>query len=283
MAIGEVPDIMTGRQFGSRRELYDAGVHRALRAGIVGSSGSGAESIVLSGGYADDEDYGDVIIYTGHGGRDPSSGRQVTDQAFTHQNQALVTSSLQGLPVRVVRGSGHRSQYSPPTGYSYEGLFRVERYWLERGRDNFLVCRYRLAATEAETPAILILGDVGEPARRVTTNIQRIIRDTALGREVKRLHAYRCQICRTRLECAGGPYAEAAHIRPLGRPHDGPDDLGNLLCLCPNHHVLFDNGAFGITDTLVLIGLPGELASVRGHIIDPRHLSFHRQLWWSRA
>jgi putative restriction endonuclease len=88
MAIGEVPDILTGRHFGSRRELYDAGVHRALQAGIVGSSGSGAESIVLSGGYADDEDYGDVIIYTGHGGRDPANSRQIEDQTFTRQNQA---------------------------------------------------------------------------------------------------------------------------------------------------------------------------------------------------
>lgn len=51
-----------------------------------------------------------------------------------------------------------------------------------------------LSGSLVHRPPSLILGDVGEPARRVTTNIQRIIRDTALGREVKRLHAYRCQI-----------------------------------------------------------------------------------------
>lgn len=39
------------------------------------------------------------------------------------------------------------------------------------------------------------------------------------------------------------PYAEAAHIRALGSPHNGPDVIENVLCLCPNHHVLFDNGA----------------------------------------
>ncbi|MEW2076763.1 HNH endonuclease [Streptomyces sp. NPDC013433] len=32
----------------------------------------------------------------------------------------------------------------------------------------------------------------------------------------------------------------AAHIRGLGRPHYGPDELQNLLCLCANCHVLFD-------------------------------------------
>ena len=34
---------------------------------------------------------------------------------------------------------------------------------------------------------------------------------------------------------------EAAHIRPLGAPHNGPDTLDNTLCLCPNHHVPFDH------------------------------------------
>jgi putative restriction endonuclease len=191
----------------------------------------------------------------------------------------LVTSSLEGLSVRVVRGSGHRSPFSPATGYRYDGLFRIERYWQERGRDGFLVCRYRLVADQTRDLAETADTTVGAPAKRAVTNVQRIVRDTALGREVKRLHDYRCQVCRIRLDCAGGAYAEAAHIRPLGRPHDGPDELANLLCLCPNHHVLFDNGAFGIGDALDLIGLPGKLSVVRGHSIDVQHLAFHQQLW----
>jgi len=32
------------------------------------------------------------------------------------------------------------------------------------------------------------------------------------------------------------------HIRPLGRPHDGPDEPENILVLCPNHHTDFDYG-----------------------------------------
>ena len=43
-------------------------------AGISGAERDGADSIVVSGGYEDDEDYGNVIVYTGAGGNDPSSG-----------------------------------------------------------------------------------------------------------------------------------------------------------------------------------------------------------------
>lgn len=154
MAIGDLPDIQPGARFETRRQLCDAGVHRALQAGIVGPSDTGVESIILSGGYADDEDYGDLIIYTGHGGRDPASGWQVEDQTFTRQNQALVVNALEGLPVRVVRDSGHHSAWSPPTGYRYAGLYRVERYWQEPGRDGFVVCRYRLVADNAADPAV---------------------------------------------------------------------------------------------------------------------------------
>jgi putative restriction endonuclease len=61
-------------------------------------------------------------------------------------------------------------------------------------------------------------------------------------------------MCALRLDTPAGPYAEGAHIRPLGAPHRGPDTLDNLLCLCPNHHLLFDIGAITIADDMTLIG-----------------------------
>ena len=73
-----------------------------------------------------------------------------------------------------------------------------------------------------------------------------------------------------------GLYAEAAHIRPLGKPHNGPDTTDNILCLCPNHHWLFDYGAFGISDDFKLIGIKGELRTSTKHAIDNKQLSYHR-------
>lgn len=75
---------------------------------------------------------------------------------------------------------------------------------------------------------------------------------------------------------SGGPYAEAAHIRPLGRPHNGPDICSNILCLCPNHHVLFDAGAFRIAADLTFIGIPGMLRVRAGHEVGEEFLAYHR-------
>ena len=274
MPIGE--NSAPGLIFASRRELYDAGIHRALQAGIVGSASLGAESIVLSGGYVDDQDLGNEIIYTGDGGRDPASGRQVADQLFEGHNQALVTSCLQGLPVRVVRGAENKSPYSPTKGFRYEGLYRVEDYWHELGQDGFLICRYRLVTDQ---PASTSARAKSGPAPKVQSTILRVVRDTAVSRKVKALHNFHCQICGTRLECEGGPYAEGAHIRPLGAPHNGPDVLGNVLCLCPNDHVLFDHGAISIDDDFQLIGQSGSLRISKKHEIDPLHLEYHREMW----
>ena len=76
---GHVPGYPEASRFKSRAELSKAGVHRPTVAGISGSEREGADSIVLSGSYEDDQDLGDEIVYTGHGGRDPESGRQIAD------------------------------------------------------------------------------------------------------------------------------------------------------------------------------------------------------------
>src|SRR5579859_690 len=122
---GDIPGYLPGTLFQSRQELAKAGIHRPLQAGISGSADEGADSIVLSGGYEDDLDLGDVIIYTGHGGRDQETGQQIGDQLLTRGNLALAYSCIHGLPVRIVRGANHRSPHAPSSGYRYDGLYQV--------------------------------------------------------------------------------------------------------------------------------------------------------------
>ncbi|KOV22240.1 hypothetical protein ADK58_28110 [Streptomyces sp. XY152] len=74
-------------------------------------------------------------------------------------------------------------------------------------------------------------------------------------------------------------YSEAAHIR--AREHGGPDLTENLLCLCPNCHVLFDAGAYVLTDDLGVVDtvthrLQAELKRHQWHYINPDHVRHHR-------
>ncbi len=277
---GHIPGYPEGSRFESRAELSEAGVHRPTVAGISGSEREGADSIVLSGGYEDDADFGDEIVYTGHGGRDPETGRQVADQNFSRGNRALAHSSLNGLPVRVIRGSGHNSPYSPATGYRYDGLYLVDDYWHEPGRSGFRVWRYRLIKVPEQSgvdrPDLESSETTSAPPQQETT-VLRIVRDTKQARRIKDLYDYRCQMCGTRLEGLSGPYAEAAHIRPLGAPHHGPDTPDNILCLCPNHHVLLDHGGVGIAEDLSLIGAEGKLTIHPQHRISGEHLRYRRE------
>lgn len=94
-----------------------------------------------------------------------------------------------------------------------------------------------------------IAKDFKEP-ERVRQETYRILRDTNLAREIKRDRRYRCHICGQTLQLSNGqPYAEAHHVRPLGSPHNGPDVRENILCVCPNHHVLLDYGAMRLDES----------------------------------
>lgn len=265
----------------NRIALSLAGVHTPRMAGISGSETEGADSIVISGGYEDDLDLGDEIIYTGQGGNDPATGAQIADQALRRGNLSLALSMQEGLPVRVIRGANHRSPFSPPIGYRYDGLYRVEDCWHETGKSGYLIWRFRLRKIGSDRSSLIVREeresyDAG-PAPRRRVQIARIIRNTETARAVKRMHDYRCQVCGLRLETPGGPYAEGAHIRPLGEPHNGPDTAENILCLCPNHHVLFDAGALTIQDDLIITGTMDRLRTVRGHAPHPEHLRYHRE------
>jgi putative restriction endonuclease len=284
---GEIPGVIEGAVFASRQALHDAGVHRPLRAGISGATSEGADSIVLSGGYPEDEDYGELVIYTGHGGQDQVTRRQVADQSFDAAgNAGLVVSSLEGLPVRVVRGAGGDTEFSPASGYRYDGLYQVVSFWPQRYDDGFLRCRYELRKMTPEgLPAPLSSSSVpAGPAARARVVTQRLVRSTEVTRRVKRLHRNACQICGGTVDTPRGRYAEGAHIRPLGRPHDGPDSAENVLCLCPNDHVRLDRGAIVISEELEVIdvasgSVAGTLREIRSHPVGRAHLAYHRGLF----
>ena len=101
--------------------------------------------------------------------------------------------------------------------------------------------------------------------------INRIKRDAALVNKIKKLHDYKCQICNQTIELANGDsYAEVHHVQPLGGEHNGPDLMGNMLCVCPNHHVQLDYRAIKL-----------ELSKLRmlpGHSVEILFVDYHNEL-----
>ena len=150
---GHVPGVAVGARFPDRVALSGAGVHRPRRAGICGRALEGAESIILNCAFVDDEDHGGTVLYTGSGARHPRTGRQIGDQTLTRGNLALAESARRRLPVRVSRGVG-RGVWDPPLeGYRYDGLYTVEDYYPETGRDGYRIWRFRLEAVPGESRA----------------------------------------------------------------------------------------------------------------------------------
>ena len=70
-----------------------------------------------------------------------------------------------------------------------------------------------------------------------------LARNRRIATELKLYYVNTCQICGVQLNVGSNNFfSEAAHIRGLGGPHNGPDSVDNMLVLCPNHHIQFDRG-----------------------------------------
>ncbi|XP_056132833.1 E3 ubiquitin-protein ligase UHRF1 [Lampris incognitus] len=168
---GPVPGVPVGSLWKFRVQVSESGVHRPHVAGIHGRSTDGAYSLVLAGGYEDDVDDGNEFTYTGSGGRDLSGNKrtaeQSCDQKLTNMNRALALNCnaavndkdgaeaknwKAGKSVRVIRSCKGRkhSKYSPEDGNRYDGIYKVVKYWPEKGKSGFLVWRYFLKRDDEE-------------------------------------------------------------------------------------------------------------------------------------
>ncbi|CAE6435984.1 unnamed protein product [Rhizoctonia solani] len=161
---GLIPGVPIGSWWETRAECSGAAIHAPFVAGISGGP-EGAYSVALSGGYDDDIDMGDAFTYTGSGGRDlkgtaknPKNLRtapQSSHQSFDHSfNKALKVSSETRKPVRVIRGFKLPGVYAPETGYRYDGLYIVERAWMDRGNNpkGWKVCKFAFRRIPGQPP-----------------------------------------------------------------------------------------------------------------------------------
>ena len=254
MPFGHIDGTHEGQIFANRKELGLSGIHTPPQAGIWGRQNEGSASIVLSGGYADDVDEWDYILYTGQGGQDEPGGKQIKDQEFTLGNRGLQLNKEYNLPVRVTRG--YQLEEGPEQGYRYDGLYYVTDYERVKGKEGYLICRFHLqrenitSEEEIEQPS--------SPAERAPHTLNRIVRNVKFAEQIKEFYNNTCQVCNVFLKTPtdGLGISVAAHIKALGKPHNGPDIKENMLCLCPNHHAQFDSYSFYIdSENFKIIGL----------------------------
>ncbi|KAF9481401.1 hypothetical protein BDN70DRAFT_876367 [Pholiota conissans] len=169
---GHIPGIEVGTWWESRQGCSADAVHAPWVGGISGGA-QGAHSVVISGGYEDDVDDGYLFTYTGSGGRAlkgtksaPKNLRtapQSSDQNFEHTfNRMLKKSCETKKPIRVVRGFKSQSKYAPSEGYRYDGLYIVEKAWIEPGLKEYLVCKYAFKRLPGQPPLPVRATDIDE-------------------------------------------------------------------------------------------------------------------------
>ncbi|XXG41169.1 hypothetical protein AAC387_Pa01g1692 [Persea americana] len=147
--IGAVPGVEIGDLFFFRFEMCLVGLHAPSMGGIDYMNvrfdqeyDPVALSIVSSGMYEDDDNDANVLIYSGQGGSS-KVGKQIDDQKLERGNLALEKSSRRKNEIRVIRGM--KDLLNPPNKiYVYDGLYKINESWIEKGKSGFSVFKYKL-------------------------------------------------------------------------------------------------------------------------------------------
>ena len=280
MPFGHIDGTYEGQIFANREELGLSGIHAPPQAGIWGRQNEGSASIVLSGGYADDVDDWNYILYTGQGGQDEPGGKQIKDQEFTLGNKGLQLNKEYNLPVRVTRG--YQVDKGPKEGYRYDGLYYVTRFERVEGKEGYQICRFHLQRENIRTEEEIEQSD--SPAGRASQTVNKIVRNVKYAEKIKEIYNHTCQVCDVYLKRPNSEngISVAAHIKGLGKPHNGPDIKENMLCLCPNHHAQFDSYSFYIDpETLEIVGLDDNVKKTittnTKHKVNAEYLKYHQE------
>ncbi|KAK1430512.1 hypothetical protein QVD17_13314 [Tagetes erecta] len=148
---GPVPGVEVGDEFQYRVELALVGIHRPFQGGIdfvkIGNEFF-AVSVVASGGYDNEVDKPDCLMYSGSGG--VGKDKSFENQKLERGNLALKNNVELRYPVRVVRGYKVKSAELPDsksklsTTYIYDGLYTVESCQQVTGPHGNMVFKFEL-------------------------------------------------------------------------------------------------------------------------------------------
>lgn len=133
-------------------------------------------------------------------------------------------------------------------------------------------------------PGMMEDGVEFEVQRAVVTNLMsRKFRDAAFSQLVKKAYEDRCAFTGLCMKNGGGrTEVDAAHIKPVGDGHNGPDSVRNGLAISKTVHWMFDRGLisidadFKILTARSLVPEPiTRLLNPSGHLILPQEEKSH--------
>ncbi|HEV8286843.1 MAG TPA: HNH endonuclease [Chitinophagaceae bacterium] len=111
---------------------------------------------------------------------------------------------------------------------------------------------------------------IDEEMVRIIRQYEIIKRDQKLVSEIKKKYKNFCQICGHRIQVGKNLfYSEVHHIKPLGSPHNGPDCLENMICVCPNDHILLD---------FFIVALNLSTLKLIRHNINEEYISYYNEI-----
>ncbi|RZC58501.1 hypothetical protein C5167_005805 [Papaver somniferum] len=181
--VGVVNGIEVGDIFYFRIELCLVGLHAQSMAGIdymVLKFDQGEEpvalSVVSSGGYEDDVGDGNVLIYSGQGGKDEG------DQKLERGNLALEKSLHRASEVRVIRGV---KDVANPTGkvYMYDGLYKIQKSWTEKTKTGAGVFKFKMVRMPGQPEAFTIWKSIQSWREDINSRPGLILQDITAGAE----------------------------------------------------------------------------------------------------
>ncbi|MBK9097495.1 MAG: HNH endonuclease [bacterium] len=196
-------------------------------------------------------------------------GESLKTQGLSNLAEWTAENNFPGITGLIIDGS----TYQP--GIGYYRVFAKDRDDFQWWQDQIRLSKYfdwkiHLPIEfipEEIIPITTQVIDVEMPQREQVL-VLRIIRDTDLTRRIKLIHNYECQICGQTIHLQNRKrYAESHHVKPLGNPHNGPDEPGNIICVCPNHHAELDYGASRINEE--------ELISSPNHKVSRNYIDYH--------
>ncbi|KAI3682294.1 hypothetical protein L1987_82181 [Smallanthus sonchifolius] len=186
--VGAVPGVDIGDVFFFRMELCLAGLHAPIMAGIdylsfkvSGDEEPIAVSIVSSGGYEDDGDDGEVLIYSGQGGVQRND-KLMMDQKLERGNLALEKSLHKGNEVRVVRGLKDGTNQTGKI-YVYDGVYKLHESWIEKGKSGCNVFKYKLIRVPGQPEGFMLWKSIQQWRDGGTKRVGVILPDLTSGAE----------------------------------------------------------------------------------------------------